>query len=126
MKTLRFMIYAIIVTCLLISGPAQAQATASGSAGVSQGKGQAGIWSRPEKMNESQFQGRIAYINRITGQIIVADENNVKRPVRISPLQMRRLRVGQSVDISLRDGGAAAWSIRTGRSQDSSWAWRAP
>jgi len=124
MKILRFMVFALMMACLFIPAPAPAQATGAGSAGSGPGKGQSGVWGKPGKVDESEFQGRVVYINRITRQVIVADENNVKRPVRISPLQMSRLRVGQSVDVSLRDGGAAAWSVRTGRSLDRNGAWR--
>jgi hypothetical protein len=124
MKILRFVCLLSVMVCLSFSGPGWAQGSTAAPAGGKPGQGPAGIWDKPDNPDGSELRGRIVYINRLTSQIIVAGEDNVKRSVRISALQMRRLRVGQSVDISLRGGGASAGSIRTNRNPYGLRPWR--
>jgi hypothetical protein len=49
---------------------------------------------------DDEVQGRVVYLNKITREMVVVGEDNVKRPVKLSPLQFDRMKIGETVNVS--------------------------
>jgi hypothetical protein len=53
-----------------------------------------------DDQSDDPVQGKIVYVNNITREIFVADENNVRRPVKLSTFLFNRVKIGQTVNVS--------------------------
>jgi hypothetical protein len=115
----RFLVF-IVVACFAVSGFAQAGSKPAppatdkpASTTVQKQNTDTDKQNTQSVDNGSSVEGRVVSINRITGEIIVANGNSsINTPVKVSPTQLNRIKIGQTVSVALKAGSSNATGLR--------------